>query len=160
MSPRKAFAAIALASTVLIGTTGCSFSHDVRSLQPYAPSDGVQVNVGQLALRNAFILTANGQTALFASVVNSGNEDINATIQYDDPSTGSKTNVDFPVFAYEKLDLGYNGNPPVILNLEAVPGKTVGIYVLGGDKGSTLLDVPVLDATNPIYAPYAELIGK
>ena len=160
MSARKAFLAIALASTVLIGTTGCSFSHDVRSLQPYAPSDGVQVDVGHLALRNAFILTVNGQTALFASIVNSGNEDIDATIQYDDPMTGAKSNVDFPVFAQEKLDLGYNGNPPVNLNIETAPGKTVGIYLLGANKGSTLLDVPVLDATNPLYAPYADLIGQ
>jgi len=160
LSARKAFLAIAIASTVLVGTTGCSFSHEVRSLQPYAPSDGVQVDVGHLGLRNAFILTANGQTALFASIVNSSNEDIDATIQYDDPTTGTKSNVNFPVFAQEKLDLGYNGNPPVILNLPAEPGKTVGIYLLGANKGSMLVDVPVLDATNPIYTPYADLIGK
>jgi len=160
LSFRKAFVAIALSSTVLVGTTGCSLSHDVRSLQPYAPSDGVQVDVGHLALRNAFILTANGKTALFASLVNSGNDDINATIQYDDPNTGTKSNIDFPVFAQEKLDLGYSGNPAVILDVNAVPGGTVGIYVLGANKVSTLIQVPVLDASNPIYAPYVEMIGQ
>lgn len=160
MSFRKAFVAIALASTVLIGTAGCSFSHNVTSLQSYAPSDGVQADAGKLGLRNAFVLTANGKTALFASLVNSGIEDINARIQYDDPTSGAKNNIDFPVFAGEKLDLGYNGIPAVILNLPTLPGKTVGIYLLGAGKGTTLIEVPVLDSSNPIYAQYAELIGK
>lgn len=160
MSIRKALSAIALASTVLIGTTGCSFSHNVTSLQRYAPSDGVQADAGQLALRNAFVLTANGKTALFASIVNSGIKDIDATIQYDNPMSATKKDIYFPVFAHEKLDIGYNGNAPIILDLPAVAGANIVIYLLGDGQVSTLIEVPVLDSNNPIYAQYAEMLGK
>jgi hypothetical protein len=160
LSFRKALSAIALASTVLIGATGCSFSHNVTSMLNYAPSDGVQADAGQLALRNAFFLTVNGKTALFASIVNSGVKDIDATIQYDDPISATKKDIHFPVFAHEKLDLGYNGNPPILIDLPAVAGANIGIYLLGAGQVSTRIDVPVLDSSNPLYAPYADLIGK
>jgi len=159
LSVRKALSAIALASTVLIGTTGCSFSHNVTSLQSYAPSDGVQSDAGKLALRNAFVLAVNGKTALFASIVNSGIKDIDATIQYDDPSTATKKSIFFPVLTHEKLDIGYNGNGPIILDLPAVAGANIGIYLLGDGEVSKLIEVPVLDSNNPIYAQYAQMVG-
>ena len=151
MSPRKIFSSIAVASALLLTTTGCSISHNIASMQEYAPSDGSQAHVGDLKIRNAFVLVKDGKAGLFASVVNSGLEDLSATIQYRDV-TGADANVPFPVFAGEKLDLGYSGNAPILLNVDTKPGELVDVKLLDGVNPGVLLHVPVLDSSNPTYA--------
>jgi hypothetical protein len=151
LSPRKIFSSIAVASALLLTTTGCSISHNIASHQDYAPSDGSQSQVGDLKIRNAFVLVKDGKAALFASVVNSGLEDLSATIQYRDV-TGADANVPFPVFAGEKLDLGYSGNAPILLNVDTKPGELVDVKLLDGVNPGALLHVPVLDSSNPTYA--------
>ena len=160
MLARKAIAAIAMSATVLLATTGCSLTpaKDIASMQDYAPSDGAQVSVGHLKLRNAFILTNGTTTGLFASVVNSGSDDIEATIQYT-AADGVKSNIGFPVFAGEKLDLGYNGNPAVALAVEALPGTNVQLWLLDNVNAGKSINVPVLSGTSEEYRELFESLG-
>lgn len=155
MSPRKIFSSIAISAALLLATTGCSLSHDIASMQEYAPSDGSQAHVGDLKIRNAFVLIKDGQAGLFASVVNSGPEDLSATIQYRDV-TGADQDVPFPVFVGEKLDLGYSGNAPILLDVATKPGELVEIKLLDGINPGVMLNVPVLDSSNPTYAELLE----
>lgn len=151
MSTRKVFASLAIASAVLLGTTGCSLSHDVASLQDYAPSDGQQVQVGDLKMRNAFVLVKDGQVALFGSVVNSGLTDLDAAVQFID-GNGTPQSIPFPVSAGEKVDLGYNGTAPILLEVEAAPGALVSIKLLDGVNPGKSVNVPVLNGEDPHYA--------
>ena len=160
MLARKAIAVIAMSATVLLATTGCSLTpaKNIASMQDYAPSDGAQVSVGHLKIRNAFILTNGTTTGLFASVVNSGSDDIEATIQYT-AADGVKSNIGFPVFAGEKLDLGYNGNPPVALSVEALPGTNVQLWLLDNVNAGQSINVPVLSGTSAEYRELFESLG-
>ncbi len=157
MSARKALVAIAFSASILLTTAGCSLTpaKDIASMKNYAPSDGAQVAVGHLKLRNAFILSNGTITALFGSVVNSGLDDIDATIQYT-ATDGVKNNIDFPVFAGEKLDLGYNGNEPVFLNVQALAGTNVKVWLLDNVNAGQSINVPVLSGAK---AEYSELFG-
>ena len=152
MSARKAFAALAISASILLATTGCSLtpSKHIASMQDYAPSDGAQVSVGHLKIRNAFILTNGSKTALFGSVVNSGNDDIEATIQYT-AVDGVKSNIGFPMFAGEKLDLGYNGTDPILLNVQALPGTNVQLWLLDNVNAGQSIRVPVLSGEKTEY---------
>lgn len=150
MSTRKVFASLAIASAVMLGTTGCSLSHDVASLQDYAPSDGQQVQVGDLKLRNAFILVKDGQAALFGSVVNSGLDDVDAAVQYVN-AAGSNESVPFPVSAGEKVDLGYNGTAPIMLDTKVEPGALLSVKLLDGVNPGKSVFVPVLDGKDAHY---------
>jgi hypothetical protein len=161
LSARKALSAIAISASILLATTGCSLTpaKDIASMQDYAPSDGSQVVVGKLKLRNAFILTNGTTTALFGSVVNSGLEDIEATIQYT-AKDGVKSNISFPVFAGEKLDLGYNGSEPVVLDVEAVEGTNVQVWLLDNVNAGQSLNVPVLSGAKSEYSELFSLLGE
>lgn len=78
MNTRKLVSAVAIASALALGTTGCSLTHNVESLREYTPSDGSQVSIGALKLRNFIILsdTADADSSyLIGSLVNSGDTD-------------------------------------------------------------------------------------
>ena len=153
MSVRKVVSAIALSAALLVSTTGCNLvpASKIASLQQYAPTDGAQVTVGDLKLRNAFILVnLNNQLEFYASVVNSGSSDIDARLQYDAVS-GEKTNVDFPVFAFEKIDIGYNGTAPIIIDSAVVPGQNLKFWLLDNKHAGQFVNVPVLSGEDAVY---------
>jgi hypothetical protein len=157
----KAFAALAISASILLVTTGCSLTpaDRIASMKDYAPSDGSQISVGDLKLRNAFILTNGTTTALFASAVNSGVDDIDATIQYE-AADGEKRNVNFPVFAGEKMDLGYGGTAPVTLELQALEGTNVQMWVLDNVNAGQSINVPVLSGQMSEYSELYDLLEK
>ncbi len=161
MSARKVLATIAISASILLATTGCSLtpSKHIASMQDYAPSDGAQVVVGHLKLRNAFILSNGTTTALFGSVVNSGLDDIDATIQYT-ATDGVKSNISFPVFAGEKLDLGYNGTDPVVIDVKAAEGTNVPLWLLDGVNPGQPINVPVLSGAKSEYSELFDLLAK
>lgn len=161
MSARKVLASIAISASILLATTGCSLtpSNHIASMQDYAPSDGAQLSVGHLKIRNAFILTNGTTTGLFASVVNSGLDDIDATIQYT-ATDGVKSNISFPVFAGEKLDIGYNGTEPVALDVQALPGTNVQLWLLDNVNTGKSINVPVLSGTKSEYSELFGLLSK
>jgi len=161
LSARKAIAAIAVSASILLATSGCSLTpaKHIASMQDYAPSDGSQLAVGHLKLRNAFILTNGTKTALFASVVNSGLDDIDATIQYT-AKDGVKSNISFPVFAGEKLDIGYNGTEPVALDVAATEGTNVQLWLLDNVNAGQSINVPVLSGAKSEYSELFSLLGE
>jgi hypothetical protein len=57
MNTRTITSALGLSVAVLLGTTGCSLSGDVASMQQYTPSDGSQIDIGNVKLRNFIYLT-------------------------------------------------------------------------------------------------------
>lgn len=154
MSIRK-FAGIAIAAGLLIGTTGCSFTSPIASLKVYSPSDGEQLTIGDIHVRN-MILLSNGTTeSLIGSIVNSGLTDALVTIQYSDINDVKQTTA-LNIAAGKKLDLGYNGNPGISINSDALPGQILAIYFGAGSEPATELAVPVLDGT---LKQYAELVA-
>ena len=57
MKIKKLTALLASVLTV-VALSGCSLSRDVASLDPYSPSDGVILDIGDLKARNFLLISA------------------------------------------------------------------------------------------------------
>lgn len=155
MNIRKVASAGALSVALLLGTTGCSLTGDVASMQSYAPSDGSQIDIDNVKLRNFIYLTdgVNGGK-LIGTFVNNEKAEISFQLEYVDGELRAKTQ---PIYipAGETLGLGSGGDTEGFgVTLNAQPGSNVTLWVsINGATGRELV-VPVLDGTLEQYAPF------
>jgi len=148
----RRLAVSALIATLALSTSACSFSGDVTSLKPYAPSDGQQVDLENIKARNfMYLVSESGQGFLIGSLVSSASEPKVVKIQYVDPNSQAKTDYFVEIASGAKLDFGYNGNPAISMPVGEVPGQTALFYFLESDTISDGVQVPVLDGTLPEY---------
>lgn len=138
----------ALAAVLL---SGCSaFSEQTTGLD-YAPSDGVQGELDQVGVRNAFVVAsgAGSPGTLVGSLVNNGDEDVTVTLTSEVPGLSG----DIEVPAGQVVMLGPDGDETVETpQVGTVPGRHL-LLAFSTDGGTALeLDVPVLDGTLPEYA--------
>jgi hypothetical protein len=138
----RKFAAVGIATALLLGTSACGAVTPIASLETYAPSDGVEATFESIKVRN-FIYLSDGQGngALFGSVVNSGLAAATLKLQYTDG---------------QKRDLGYNGSTPLAIKLAGKPGQTAEVWVAEGSNAGVALNVPILDGTLAEYESLLE----
>lgn len=155
----RRLAATALIVALSLTTSACSISDNVASLQPYAPSDGQQVDLDQVKARNFMYLVAeSGNGYLVGSLVSQAPEDKVIKIQYVDPNTQAKTDYFVEVPAGQKIDFGYNGNPAIQFPVVEGPGQTAKFYFLESDTINSSMKVPVLDGTLEEYRLLLEIL--
>lgn len=148
----RRLAVSALIATLALSTSACSFSREVTSLKPYAPSDGQQVTLENIKARNfMYLVSESGQGFLIGSLVSSAKEAKVVKIQYVDPNSQAKTDYFVEIAPGAKLDFGYNGNPAISMPVVEIPGQTAQFYFLESDTISDGVQVPVLDGTLPEY---------
>lgn len=152
------FAAVAIAVSLLAGTTGCAMMSPVASRIEYAPSDGSQVNLENLKLRNFIYFNTGKVSALAGSIVNSGLETSTLKISYLDSLVNEQKEISISVNAGQKLDLGFNGTKALTLNLGGEPGGSVSFNVSEG-SASQVINVPVMDDTFDIYKPIIDSLN-
>jgi len=154
----KKITSLTLLSLATLSLAGCSLSGTVSSLQPYAPSDGVQVDAQSLKARNVLIIQGDsGRAVLIGSFVNSSQDDLVASVQTKD-AAGQDIRVEFAVKAGTKFDLGYNGTEPITFKLDGTPGQVHEVAVSGGGD-PFVLDVPVMDGSLEEYRAFAEALN-
>jgi len=142
--------AAVLSSSLALG--GCSFAPPA-SLIPYAPSDGTQIDVQELRARNFLIIKGDAaRSMLIGTVANTVDLDKEFTIQLFDID-GNRLTETFAVAALGKTDIGYNGNPGIIVDIDARPGQYYSVFFGQGTDNQELV-VPVLDGT---LAEYREI---
>lgn len=154
-------AAVAVVAALALG--GCSmFSPQTTTNVTYAPSDGVQGAVGDLAVRNVFVLTEEqGASAeLVGAIFNSSDQQVQVqvTVRQQGEAAG-ETLVDdrVTVDGNDSVSLGPDADEQVTIEeLDVVPGRVVQVSFVG-DAGEITLDAPVLDGSLP---EYAELLGQ
>jgi hypothetical protein len=135
-----------------LGTSSCSLSSDVASLQPYAPSDGQQVSLENIKARNfIYLVSDSGKGYLIGSLVNTSNEDVVMKLEYVNSETSERNDYYYEIPAGSKADFGYNGNPAIDVPVVEKPGATAQFYVLESDTVSGGMRVPVLDGTLQEY---------
>ncbi len=141
----------ALAAVVGLALGGCSaFSPQTTSNVTYAPSDGVQGEVGGIAVRNLFVLTAEqgAEAELVGALVNSSGEDVSLVVDVEDGAASATVEVP----AGRSVSLGPQADEEVAMaSLDIVPGRTAEVTFTGGG-GELELSAPVLDGTLPEYA--------
>jgi hypothetical protein len=154
----KKIASLSFLALATVSLAGCSLSNNIASLEPYAPSDGVQVDAQSLKARNVLLIQGkSGNAVLIGSFVNSSQEDLMASVQTKD-SAGQDIRVEFAVKAGTKFDLGYNGTEPVTFKLNGMPGQVHEVAVSGGGD-PYVLNVPVMDGSLEEYREYAESLN-
>jgi len=151
----KKFTAVIAAIVTIFALTGCSLSREVASLDPYAPSDGVQVDTDELKARNVmFVVDDAGNAVLIGSFINPGQGAVSATLETLD-SNGTVVMTDMTVEAGAKFDLGYNGTEGKFLYLTETPGSMHPVYMrVTGDP--TRMLVPILDGALEEYRGFID----
>jgi hypothetical protein len=152
------FAAVAIAASMLVGTTGCTFTSPIASQIDYAPADGSQADLETIKVRNFVYLTNGTVSALAGSIVNPGLETKTLKISYTDAALNEAKDVTFTVNPGQKLDIGFNGGKALAINLGGKAGDIVTIKVTEGSS-SVDLNVPVLDDTFDFYKPIIDSLG-
>lgn len=153
----RKIAAVGIAASLLLGTSACGFMSPIASIEAYAPSDGAQVDLETVKIRNFIYLTnGNGSEALFGSIVNSGADSTSLKLQYTDEASNEKREVAFNLLPGQKLDLGYNGNSALLIDLAGTAGKIANIFVIENNGTGQELRVPILDGT---LAEYKEIFA-
>lgn len=145
---------IALAAALALGATGCSLIAPQGTLVPYAPSDGRDVNVEGIDVRNILLVadeTGENFNVVFTAVNRTGAEqDVALSFVAAD---GSRASADFAV----PTGTTKFGNPdgevaPVLVSIpELAAGATVDTYFQLAGAPEVQYDVPVLDGTLAEY---------
>lgn len=159
MAIRK-LAAVAIAASLLVGTTGCAFMSPVASRIEYAPADGSQADLETVKVRNLVYVTNGTVSALSGSIVNPSLEPKILKIQYTDAAVNEAKEVTFTVNAGQKIDLGYNGGQALAINLGGKAGAIVRLKVVEGSGTPVELRIPVLDGTFDFYKPIIDSLGQ
>lgn len=142
----RVFVAAAIAVGVALGTTGCNLIQPQATTKQYAASDGINVNVGDLALRNLVVLSNDGKTgSLMMDSVNLATPQA-LHIEY----TGADVHAVVP-FSTQPTAFGTASGTKIILtNIATQPGAMIQLKFSVGSKSTTTL-VPVLNTELPEY---------
>ena len=145
-------ASIALAAAVALGTAGCNFLTPQATLEQYDPSDGVNGQVGDVALRNVLFILGEDETAnLLFTTVNSGDEEADLHVEVLLDGEAWDEQVEIPtgltVFGGEEDAVIFEG-------IDLPDGGVVTVYFQYGEAEGVELPVPVLDGTLEEYRPY------
>jgi hypothetical protein len=155
----RAAASVILAGALLVGTSACGLFSVPATLRNYDPTDGVNVTLGDVAIRNMVaIAAADGKSlSLAVTLINSGTSYANVTFQY--PSNGAQaTSVKF-VRPEAPLALGSGPGQEqfIITNSGVKTGANLPVYVQTGATPGQLVQVPVLDGS---LVQYSTLMPK
>jgi hypothetical protein len=146
-------ASAVLVALVLGGTTACTFMTPMVTTKHYDASDGIGATVGQIEVRNAILLTADGQNAsLLINLINTGDTGIQVNLQYQN---SDKAKVDESVFvnAGSVKSLGGPDATQLLLSgLDAPAGSLFPVFIQYDDVSGKQLWVPVLDGSAGEYA--------
>jgi len=148
-------ASIALASALLLGATGCTFSANIATEKDYDPSDGVGAEVGQLALRNALLIGETGdELNLVLTVASSADVDRRLIVQWE--ANGERVTEAVVITAGERTRVGGpNDDNQIIISGSgaALGGLFPVFFAYNGAQGVEVM-IPVLDGALPEYELY------
>ena len=144
----------ALATVIVLGTAGCTFDAEIATNIPYEPSDGTGTVVGDVAVRNALLITDDGDRLnLVVSLVNRGTESRAVTIQWEGGSGRESERV--VVDGESTVELGGPEDEQIIIEgVDVTPGALYPVFFQYGDEPGSELQVPVLDGALPEYELY------
>ncbi|TFD48339.1 hypothetical protein E3T55_13770 [Cryobacterium frigoriphilum] len=145
-------ASVVLMAGVALGTAGCGFTATQATSIAYDASDGISGTVGELELRNALLLSDDGETAnLLLSVVNLSDKAIQLNVQYE--ADGEKVTARETIAALTTVTLGSTDEPEIVLeNIDSQPGALFPVFMQYGDETGVELLLPVLDGSLTEYS--------
>ncbi|MDQ0893075.1 hypothetical protein [Agromyces ramosus] len=143
-------ASVVLALGLVVGASGCSMITYQATTEHYDPSDGVSVDVGDLDVRNALVVSEDGVDGnLVLTVVNTSDEDAELGVQVGE---GGGETLTIEVGAGESVSLGDDEEPLLLEGIDTQPGGLLPIFFQYGSAEGLQKLVPVLDGRQPEYA--------
>lgn len=156
MKIRRIASSVALAAALALGATGCGLIAPQGTTEQYAPSDGIDVSLEGVEIRNLLLVADESGENFNVVFTGVNNGDAPSLLRITFVTDGSEASGDF------LLVPGRNsfGNPdgevaPTLVSIKgATAGATVNAYfeVAGGAEVNR--QVPVLDGTLAEYRPY------
>ncbi|MBD8467121.1 MULTISPECIES: hypothetical protein [unclassified Plantibacter] len=138
----RLIASIVVAGAVALGMSGCNLIAPQATLKHYDASDGVGVTVGSVAVRNAIVVSDDGETGnLVFSVANRDDRAHTVLIEIEGKDE------QFQVLAEPGLTTfdGSGANDPLrIESLGTQPGAVLDVFFQYGDETGATASVPVL----------------
>lgn len=146
----RVIVAAAIAAGVALGTSGCNLIQPQATTKEYAASDGINLNVGDVALRNVVIISNNGQTGnLVMGAVNTATPAA-MHIEYKSAGKVADGHVVVPFSTQPTLYGTANNSKVILTGIGTVPGSMLEVKFTVGSKTTTTL-VPVLNSDLPEY---------
>ncbi|WP_146082753.1 hypothetical protein, partial [Rathayibacter iranicus] len=142
-------ASVVLAVGVALATAGCNLVAPQATRKIYDPSDGVGATIGDLAIRNAMIISDDGELGtLVVTFVNSTDESLSVEVQYEGAAGRTNDTVDA---VPGRTEVRPDSTEAVQMDgIDTIPGGLLPVYFqYGSEEGKELL-VPVL--TNALEA--------
>lgn len=147
---------VASAAFAVVALSGCSFAADITTSDPYAASDGIQVDLDGVKAENLLVISSaeGAPAALIGSFINTSSEDASLTVTLG----SSQTSVQVP--AGEVVTLGTDeGQTDVLGTAPAAPGLIAQVTIDAPRTGAQAVEVPVMDGTLEEYAPILDSLG-
>ncbi len=147
----RLIASVVLAASVALGTSACNLVSPQATLKQYDASDGVSGSVGDLKIRNAMVITDDGENGnLLVSVTNAGGAH-SVAIQFGD----SNETIEKIIPEESTVSFGTDDDDAVFLEgIDAQAGSLMRVFFQYGDETGVELLVPVLDGALPEYSEF------
>lgn len=145
-------ASVIIAAGIVLGTAGCNLIAPQATTKHYDASDGVSGSVGDVDIRNAFLVADGASVNLVASFVDSSG-DHTITVQPDaDASQNQYVTIagggaDAVTVVGSKKRVQFNG-------LNVTPGALVPVFFQYGSEEGVTLKLPVLTDAMAEYKSY------
>lgn len=142
--------ALALAAAVALGTTGCGLIVPQATTYEYAPSDGIDIDLPGVDVRNLLLVAGPSSTNVVFTGVNNGDADERVTLNIAQEGSQSANKV----FTVEPGVTAFGVDDQEILELTLDPGSMVTAFV--ASNGTEIeRQVPVVDGS---LDEYSELV--
>ncbi|MGK0716324.1 DNA modification methylase [Leucobacter sp. W1153] len=151
MKTRRIASSIALAAAITLGATGCGFAVPQATTEPYAPSDGIDVSVAGVEVRN-LLLIADEESENFNVVftgVNTGTTPLELRITFVGKGGSTEASADFTIDPGSTIFGDPEGDvAPVLVSIpDLAAGDTVSAFLQVPGGADVEREVPVLDGT-------------
>ncbi|MFT4231512.1 MAG: DNA modification methylase [Leucobacter sp.] len=148
---------IALAAAIALGATGCSLIAPQGTLEHYSPSDGIDVRVEGVDVRNIMLVadeSGENFNVVFGAVNRTG-EAKDVAISFSGEGS-QQARAEFTIPTGNTLFGNPDGDEaPVVVSIpDLAPGATVTAYFQAAGSEEVERKVPVLDGTLAEYQQY------
>ena len=153
MKTRRIASSLVLAAALALGATGCSLIAPQGTLEPYAPSDGVDVTIENIAVRNLLLIadeSGENFNVVFTGVNNTADD---AIVRITFVKGSSEASADFNLAPGSTSFGNPEGEtaPQLVSISDLQAGETVEAYFEVAGGGEAKYMVPVLDGTLSYY---------
>lgn len=149
----RVLVSVAVAATIALGATGCEFMAPAQTTEIKQITDGVNVSTGKLDVRNALLISDDGDGARFIATLLNHSESDDMTVSVE--VGGDTQTVEVP--AQSRLDLANDGKHDTLdfPDAKTTPGSLVKVYFSYSGAEGVSANVPVLTTAQEEYATLA-----